>query len=142
MTVTDDVRHHHLRCARDRARLRMLAYDPAGAPLPPSAVRQIMQATSAILAEAKEAALAALTADPASRRPSGRISFLAARLTRLENAAHEAVDSARDGDTTMLRRRLRRFDALTSAMWTVQLSVCDQGGSSVPARGHLMTLVM
>ena len=141
MNVTDDVRHHHIRCARDQARLRMLAYDPGGVPLPPSVTRQIAQATSAILAEAKEAARTALGADTGGRRRSGRRSFLAARLTRLEQAAHEAVASARDGDTATLRQRLRRFDALTSAMWTVQLSVCDQGGVRGPAGGHSMTPV-
>jgi hypothetical protein len=141
MNVTDDVRHHHTRCARDRARLRMLACDPGGAPLPPGAVRQVVQATSAILAEAREAARTALTAGPASRRPSGRRSFLAARLIRLENAAHEAIASARDGDAAALRQRLHRFDALTSAMWTVQLAECDQGSPRGPAGGHLITPV-
>ena len=139
MNVTDDVRDHHTRCAQDRARLQMLASDPGGAPLPPGAVRQVVQATSAVLAEAREAARTALTAGPASRRPSGRRSFLAARLARLENAAHEAIASARDGDTAALRQRLRRFDTLTSAMWTVQLAVCDQGGSRRPARRPLVT---
>jgi hypothetical protein len=139
MNVTDDVRHHHTRCARDRARLRMLASDPGGAPLSPGAVRQVVQATSAVLAEAREAARTALTAGPASHRPSGRRPFLAARLTRLENAAHEAIASARAGDIAALRQRLRRFDTLTSAMWTVQLAVCDQGGPSAPAGRHLMT---
>jgi hypothetical protein len=134
MNVTDDVRHHHTRCAWDRARLRMLASDPGGAPLPPGAVRQVVQATGAVLAEAREAARTALTAGPASRRPAGRRSFLAARLTRLETAAHDAIASAREGDTAALRQRLRRFDTLTSAMWTVQLAVCDQGGSRGPAQ--------
>jgi hypothetical protein len=124
MNVTDDVRRHHTRCARDRARLRMLACDPGG-PLPPGAVHQIAQSTSTIVAEAKEAARTALTSGPAGRRRSGRGSFLAARMTRLENAAHEAVASARDGDAATLRQRLNRFEALTSAMWTVQLAVCD-----------------
>ncbi|HEY4464902.1 MAG TPA: hypothetical protein VGN41_19720 [Streptosporangiaceae bacterium] len=133
MSVTDDVRHHHTRCARDRARLQMLAGDAGGAPLSPGVVRQVIQATSAVLAEATEAARAALTVGPASHRPSGRRSFLAARLTRLENAAHEAIASARAGDTAALRQGLRRFDTLTSAMWTVQLAVCDQGDPGRPA---------
>jgi hypothetical protein len=138
MSVTDDVRNHHTRCARDRARLRMLASDPGGAPLPPGAVRQVVQATSVILAEAKDAARTALTVGPASHGRSGRWSFLAARLTRLENAAHEAITSARDGDIAALRQRLHRFDALTSAMWTVQLAVCDPGGPRGGAGRHLM----
>jgi hypothetical protein len=138
MNVTDNVRRHHTRCARDRAWLRLLVCDPAGAPLPPGAAGQIAQATSAIVAEATEAARTALTGVPAGRRPSGRRPFLAARLARLENAAHEAVASARDGDTAALRQRLNRFDALTSAMWTVQLAVCDQPGPRPSAANDLI----
>jgi hypothetical protein len=136
MNVTDDVRRHHIRCARDRARLRMLACH-SGGPLPPGAVRQIAQSTSTIVAEAKEAAHTALRAGPAGRRRSGRGSFLAARMARLENAAHEAVASARDGDTATLRQHLNRFEALTSAMWTVQLAVCDQSAPR-SSGAHLM----
>src|SRR5258708_27951218 len=115
MNVTDDVRHHHTRCARDLARLRMLASDLGGVPLSPGAVRQVVQATSAVLAEAREAARTALTAGPASHRPSGRRPFLAARPPRLENAAPEAIASARAGDTSAPRPAVLRLGTRASA---------------------------
>jgi hypothetical protein len=46
--------------------------------------------------------------------------FLAVRLSRLAVAAGEAVAAAGAGDFVQLRRHLRRFEALTSAIWAVQ----------------------
>jgi len=60
--------------------------------------------------------------------------FLAARLARLAAAADYVVTAARDGNAVALRQHLRRFDALTSALWTVLPDVCDVG-SQRPCRG-------
>jgi hypothetical protein len=48
--------------------------------------------------------------------------MLDARLGRLAAAADEAVAAAQDADVATLRRHLRKFEVLTSALWTVQLS--------------------
>jgi hypothetical protein len=99
----------------------MLAGGPAGAPLRSCAVQQIVDATSAILAEVKAAGGGMLTA-AVGRGSRGSLPLLAARLTRLENAAHQMVDSAQSGDAVALRGQIARFDVLTAAMWTVHLS--------------------
>jgi hypothetical protein len=49
--------------------------------------------------------------------------FLRVRLDRLAVAADAAMTAAREGDSGEMRRHLRRFDALTSAIWTVQVAV-------------------
>jgi hypothetical protein len=109
----------------------MLAVGTADVPLAEGTAGQVTKATSAILAEVKAAERAAL--DPAAGgRTAGTRPLLAARLTRLEHAADDAVASARDGNAVTLRDQLRRFGTLTSAMWTVQLSVCDE--ATAPAR--------
>ena len=51
--------------------------------------------------------------------------LLATRLTRLENAARQMIVSAQQGDAAALREQIYRFDVLTAAVWTVQLSECD-----------------
>jgi hypothetical protein len=107
------------------ARLRMLAVGAADVPLADGVAGQVTKATSAILEEVKAAGRAAL-APAAEDRTAGTRPLLAARLTRLEHAADDAVASARDGNAVTLRDQLRRFGTLTSAMWTVQLSVCDE----------------
>jgi len=45
------------------------------------------------------------------------------RLDRLAATASDAIASARAGDSGEMRRHLRRFDTLTSAIWTVQDAV-------------------
>jgi len=131
MNTADDVRDHQARCGPHLARLWMLAVGTADVPLAEGTAGQVTKATSAILAEVKAAERAAL--DPAAGgRTAGTRPLLAARLTRLEHAADDAVASARDGNAVTLRDQLRRFGTLTSAMWTVQLSVCDE--ATAPAR--------
>ncbi len=125
MNTADDVRDHEARCRPHLARLWMLAVGAADAPLADGVAGQVTKATSAILAEVKAAERAGL-APAADGRTAGTQPLLAARLTRLEHAADDAVASARDGDAVTLRDQLRRFGTLTSAMWTVQLSVCDE----------------
>jgi hypothetical protein len=123
MTAADTIRDHQARCAPYLARLWMLAGGPGGAPLRPCAVQQIAEATSAILAEVRAAGGGTFTV-AAGRSSPGSVPLLVARLTRLENAAGEMIDSARRGDAGALRMQIARFDVLTAAMWIVHLSEC------------------
>jgi hypothetical protein len=120
MTMAEKVRQHQLRCAPHLARLRMLAGGPGGAPLRPCAVLQITETTAAILAEVTTAG-AGLVAGGQHRASAA---LLATRLTRLENAARQMIVSAQHGDAAALREQIYRFDVLTAAVWTVQLSEC------------------
>jgi hypothetical protein len=133
MTGTHNLREHQDRCVPHVAILHMFAGGRADTQLPPDAVVQVAMATSAILAEAKAAGRAALAAGAGNRPRSGNRSLLTARQTRLEHAAEDAVTSAREaavsGNSAALRQRVQRFEALTSAMWTVQLSVWEQAGA-------------
>jgi hypothetical protein len=98
--------------------LRLFARQDGGAALPPGAAGEVGQAASAIVAEA-DAAVAAV-AD--SGRRSAAV-FLAARQARLAAAAADVVAAAADGSAAALSRHLRRFEALTSALWTVQAAI-------------------
>ncbi len=130
MIGAEELRDHQARCMPHMAVLHMFATGMVGTPLPPDAAEQVAQATSAILAEAKAAGRAALAAAHDDRPRSANLSLLTARQARLEHAADDAVASAREaarsGNAAALRQRLHRFIVLTSAMWTVQLSVCEQ----------------
>ena len=123
MSVTDQIRDHEARCLASVISLRMLAQGEAGVPLPRWVVVEVAQATSAVLAEAEAAGRAALTAAGVSGDHPGRETFLRVRLDRLATAASDAITAARAGDFGEMRRHLRRFDALTSAIWTVQDAV-------------------
>jgi hypothetical protein len=131
MTVPDDMRAHHLYCTAHLARLRLEAEAETerGVPLPPALAQQVTQVTRMILAEAEaeaeaEAGGRALMGTMADSRGATKAArFLAARLTRMAVAAHDAVAAAERGDAAALRRQLRRFDTLTSAMWTVQAAL-------------------
>lgn len=135
MVETDELRDRHARCVLHVAVLHMFASESVSAPLPPDAAQRIADATTAILAESRAGGRAALAAAD-SRHRSRNLSLLAARQARLEHAAEDAMASAREaargGDLAALRQRLQRFIALTSAMWTVQVAVCEQGPA--PAR--------
>jgi hypothetical protein len=156
MTASDTVHAHQARCALHVARLWMLAGGPGGAPLRPCAVQQVIEATDAILAEVTASGSDMLPATdrgaassvppsrsgppgapgsvPSRRGAPGRVPLLAARLTRLQNAALQMIDSARSGDAAALREQIARFDVLTSAMWTIQLSECTAAGTRQPVR--------
>jgi hypothetical protein len=138
------------------ARLSMLAGGPGGAPLRPCAVQQVIEATDAVLAEVRTAGGDMFPATdrgaagsvppsrgaprsapgrlPPPRAAPGRVPLLAARLTRLENAALQMIDAARSGDAAALREQVARFDVLTSAMWTIQLSECATADTRRPVR--------
>jgi hypothetical protein len=117
MTVADRTEGHQARCLPHLLTLRMLASDNAEAPSPWLAMAEVAQATDAILAEAEAAGREVRTA--AGGAPGPGI-LLSVRLNRLAAGADDAVASAGAGDFTQLRRQLRRFEALTSAIWAVQ----------------------
>jgi hypothetical protein len=119
MSVADQIHDHQARCLAPLISLRMLAEGEAGVPLPRWVVVEVAQATGTVIAEAKAAGRAALTAGGVSRDLPGDETFLRVRLERLAHAADDAIDAARAGNCGEMRRHLRRFDALTSAIWTV-----------------------
>ena len=117
MTVADRTEGHQARCRPHLLTLQMLVRDDAEAPRPWLAMAEVAQATGAILAEVEAAGreVGAVTGGG----PGPGI-FLSVRLSRLAAAAGVAVTAAGAGDFTQLRRHLRRFEALTSAIWAVQ----------------------
>ncbi len=100
--------------------LQMLAHGEAE---PVRVAAEVGRATGAIIAEARASGSSALSAHGESQHPGAGM-FLMVRMNRLVAAAEEAVAAARDGDNAGLSRHLRRFEALTSAIWTVQHAMC------------------
>ncbi|HEV2255255.1 MAG TPA: hypothetical protein VGS06_18900 [Streptosporangiaceae bacterium] len=131
MSVTDQLADHQARCLVHLISLRMLAHSEPGAPLPRRVVVEIARATGVVVAEAEAAGQAVLTAGPGDPH-RGDGTFLRVRLDRLAAAAEDAVAAARAGDSAELRRHLRRFDTLTTAIWTVQDAL--YGALPVPSR--------
>jgi hypothetical protein len=124
MSVIDQIQEHRARCVAPLISLRMLAQGEAGTPLPRWVVVEVAQATGTVLAEAEGAGRAALAAIGVSGDRPEDETFLRVRLDRLAVAADRAIAAARAGDSGEMRGHLHRFDALTSAMWTVQDAVC------------------
>ena len=131
LTAAHRARECYTRCVLRLARLRLLAGDGAGPPLPPGAAGEAGQAAREIVAETGAAGQAAVASVAESRRGSAAV-FLAARQARLAAAADEVVAAAEDGSAAMLSRPLRRFEALTTALWTVQSEL--RPASPAPAR--------
>jgi hypothetical protein len=123
MSVADQIQDHQARCVAALISLRMLAQGEAGLPLPRWVVVEVAQATGTVLAEAEAASRAVLTAVGVVDDRPGDGTFLRVRLDRLAAAANDAMTAARSGDSGEMRRHLRRFDALTAAIWTVQDAV-------------------
>jgi hypothetical protein len=119
MDVTDQMEDRQARCLPHLLRLRMLTSMPE-APLPWLAVAEVTQATEAILAEVEAAVRAVTGGGLGCPGGPGTGIFLGVRLSRLAAAADDAITAAWAGDFTQLRRQLRRFDTLTSAIWAVQ----------------------
>jgi hypothetical protein len=117
MTIADRIGDHQARCLTYLLTLRMLARGDAETPLPWLVRAEVAAATGAILAEAEAAGreVGAVTGGG-----PGTGIFLGVRLSRLAVAADDAIAAAGAGDLTRLRRHLRRFEALTSAIWEVQ----------------------
>jgi hypothetical protein len=125
MTFADQIREHQARCQPHLLRLRLLARGEASTTAPAQIAAEVREATNAVLAEAKAAIRTALAAADRRRKPATE-AFLRARLARLADAADGAVNAAHGAHAPALRSRLRRFDELTSAIWTVQDAVCGQ----------------
>lgn len=120
MTFADQIRVHQSRCVPHLLKLRFVAGEEADLTGPGSIAAEVRDATNAILVEAEAAVRSALAAWSDGRREPAAETLLWARLTRLASAADEAVNAASGGNASGLRIRLHRFDALTSAIWTVQ----------------------
>ena len=123
MSIADQIHEHQDRCLAPLISLRMLAQGEAGTPLPRWVVVEVAQATATVLAEAEAAGRAVLAATDADSGHRGDETFLRVRLDRLAAAASDAIAAARAGNSGGMGRHLRRFDALTSAIWTVQDAV-------------------
>jgi len=132
MSDADQIQDHQARCLADLISLRMLARGEAGTPPSRWVIVEIARATGAILAEAEAAGRAALAAADGKNR--GGETFLRVRLDRLATAANDAIAAARAGNSAELRQHLHRFDALTSAIWTVHDAVYGPRRTRRPAR--------
>jgi hypothetical protein len=129
-----EIQEHQARCQPHLVRLRMLATGEAGLILTRRTIVDIAQATNAILAEAEAAGRHAQAADPGrpGRNSTGwnstaghpaAATFLRVRLNRLSAAAKDVVAAALAANSAEMRCQLRRFDALTTAIWTVMQAV-------------------
>ena len=116
MTVADRTEGHQAHCLSHLLTLQVLARDDAEALTPRLVMAEVAQATDAILAEVEAASREGRAATGGGPGPGV---FLSVRLSRLAGAAGVAVAAAGAGDFTQLRRHLRRFEALTSAIWAV-----------------------
>jgi hypothetical protein len=117
MTTVDRIEEHQAQCLPHMLTLRLLVRDGAETPLPWLAAAEVIRATEAILAEAQTASREVRAT--AGGGP-GTGTFLGVRLSRLAAAADDAIAAAAAGNFAQLRRHLRRFEALTSAIWAVQ----------------------
>jgi hypothetical protein len=132
MAAVSEIREHHAHCVPHLARLQVLGSYQAGEQVSPGLAADVSAVTSAILAEADAALRATVAAVPDTRRMAVA-EFLAGRIAKLAAAAEQAVCAAKDGDAAALRRCLRRFESLTSAVWTVQLAMPDRARLPQPA---------
>ena len=103
----------------------MIARSEAAMVQPLQIVAEITEATGAILAEAEAADCAARVIAEVTRGITVVGMFLRVRLNRLAAAAEDAIAAAQAEDFARMRHHLRRFEALTYAMWTVQDEVYD-----------------
>jgi hypothetical protein len=133
MTANDEIRDHQLRCQPYLLELRMLASIEAR--LAPAAA-EVGRTTGAIIGEVGAASRAVLATPGRGCRHPGAGPFLQVRLDRLAAAADDAIAAARDGDPAALRRALHRFEALTSAIWTVHDAVREPAGPARRAPGQ------
>jgi len=133
MVTAYDIRDHYAHCTPHLARLRMVARYEVGEPLPAAVADEVGHEISVILAEAQTAASVAVAAVTGTRRRAVA-GLLSARLARLAAAAREATDAAQQADVAMLGRKLRRFEVLTSAMWTVQQAMSGRPAAVRPVR--------
>lgn len=121
MNVNDEVQDDQADYLSHLLGLRMLTSEEAGTGVPQYLVAEVMRATRAVLAEAE----AAGRSDRAGNggRDERSAEFLRVRLNRLTAAAAETIAAARQGNPAELHRKLRRFEALASAIWVVQAGI-------------------
>ena len=131
MTADEEITDHQARCQPYVLRLQMFARGDYG--LIPTAT-EVAQATGAILAEVGAGSRAASATAGYRQLQPGAGTFLQVRLDRLTMAAEEAIAAARDGNAPVLSRVLRRFEALTTAIWTVQRAVYGPAAPPRPSR--------
>jgi hypothetical protein len=133
MCLESELYDHHSRCIPYLLRLHLAASRDPLTPLPFTVADEIGEATDAILAEV-EAAADKVAAASIRRRATAEC--LAARVTRLAAAANDAVAAAKISDMTLLRAHLDRVEALTSAVWALQLAISaeDLHAPGPPAR--------
>ena len=124
MTAAEDILERRARCVPHLARLRLLAAAAVGEPFPPAIADDISKEVALILAEAFAAALAVISA--AGSRQHAVTVFLNVRLARLVSAAGQVTDAVKADDAALLHRSFSRFEALISAMWTVELASASQ----------------
>lgn len=125
MTIDDELQERRARCGPHLARLAVLTASPPGTRPPAAAAAEVAEAAGAVVAQAEAAGRAVVSA-AAHGQKTATGEFLTARLARLKTAADNAVTVAREGDDAALRASLRRFDALTTALWTVHQAVTIQ----------------
>jgi hypothetical protein len=131
VTFADEIDGYMSGCQQHVLRLRILARTTDDTALSRDVAAEIRDATNAIIAQAEAMSRAVIRAG--SERDSQAETFVWARLTRLAVAADRAVGAARGGNTSQLRVCLRHFDALTSAIWTVERAAYGQ--YPVPSQG-------
>ena len=118
MNAAGEIADHQARCLSHLISLQMLAQGEAGVPLPPWAAAEVALAAGAILTEAEAAGRAALASLGSGQNPVDG-PFLRELLNHLTAAADDAIAAAQTGDPAAMSGHLRRFDALTSAIWTM-----------------------
>lgn len=127
MTLSDEIQDHQVRCQSHLLTLRMLTRGEAVTEPPGGAATEVAEATGAVLAEVKAADCDVRAAAGDGPGHQGAETLLEARLNRLATAAADAVAATLAGNLAEMRRQLDRFDALTSAIWTVQRAVYGLG---------------
>lgn len=117
MIAAEEMYLRQARCQLHLLRLRTLAAE-TGTGVARQAPAEIRRAASAVLAEVTAVGRAA----PGAAAPgtSGAAPFLGVRLARLTAAAQDVAAAAQDGNAAAVRHHVRRFETLTSAVWTVQ----------------------
>lgn len=122
MTVMSD---HESHCREQLLRLRMLAAAPQnGTAGRWQIVAEIRDATRAVIAETE--AMSRVASRNEGSRARGAETFFWVRVARLMASANQAESAARDGDVSGLRAHLHHFDALTSAIFTVEQAVSER----------------
>jgi hypothetical protein len=123
MTYRDQGFRHRTQCTEQLCQLNLLIRAEEVPAAAPDLAAEVRDRTNAVIAEVEASSRAVIGSGP---RDPGAETFLYVRVIRLALTADEAVDAARRGETALLRAALRNFDAMVSAVWTVQHAVYAQ----------------